>query len=79
MLLCLGVASCTKEVQPLSKEQMSYKIDSIIKASKSESDARAQLDLERRIKIEVKVKVDSILMAHQRPVAAPATQGSPVK
>ncbi len=64
------LASCSKEVPPLSRQEMNQKIDSIIKASTEESDARARLDLDRRMKIEVKVKADSILNARLHPNAA---------
>ena len=48
---------------PLSNQEVSQRIDSVVKALKQQSDEQARLDLERRIKIEVKVKVDSIINA----------------
>jgi hypothetical protein len=63
LVTSLGLFSCNKEVVPLTKEQVNQKIDSLVKASRQESDAQARVDLDRRMKIEVKVKVDSILNA----------------
>lgn len=61
--LGFGFSSCNKEMPPLSKQEVSQRIDSVVKALKQQSDEQARLDLERRIKIEVKVKVDSIVNA----------------
>lgn len=64
LVLSIGLlSSCTKEVQPMTREQMKAKIDSIISAGRQQSDEQARIDLDRRMKIEVKVKVDSILNA----------------
>jgi|GEM_PF-4295799 len=60
----LGFTSCNKEVtKPMSKEDISKKVDSISKIRMKEQDEIAQQDLQRRMKIEVKIKVDSILNA----------------
>lgn len=61
----------------MSKEEVSKKIDSAVKASVQRSDEAARIDLERRLKIEVKVKVDSLVNAHLRKseVVASTTQG----
>jgi hypothetical protein len=66
LILGLGFASCNKEPQPLTKEEIKQKIDSITKVRIIESDNLAKRDLERRIKIEVKVKADSIVSALQQ-------------
>ncbi len=71
----LFVASCSKNVTPLSKQEMNIRIDSLIKSARAESDARARLDLERRMKIEVKVIVDSILNSHLRQAVADTPAG----
>lgn len=63
LITSFGLFSCNKEAVPLTKQQVSQKIDSLVKANRQESDAQARVDLERRMKIEVKVKVDSILNA----------------
>jgi hypothetical protein len=63
LVFCTGFFACNKPVQPLSKQEVSRKIDSAVKAGTAESDQAASIDLERRMKIEVKVKVDSILNA----------------
>ncbi|MCW3123630.1 MAG: hypothetical protein JWQ38_3122 [Flavipsychrobacter sp.] len=57
-----GLASCIKETEvPLTKQQISKKIDSITTIRIKDLDNMAQQDLQRRMKIEVKIKVDSIL------------------
>jgi hypothetical protein len=63
LLLVLGVASCNKEPEPLTKEEIKHKIDSLTAERIKESDEQAKRDLNHRMKIEVKVKVDSILNA----------------
>ncbi len=63
VIFCTGFFACNKPVQPLTKQEISRKIDSAVKAGTAESDQAAYIDLERRMKIEVKVKVDSILNA----------------
>ena len=67
VVLALGVASCNKEPQQLSRQQIKQKIDSITQVRISESDMQAHIDLERRIKIEVNAKADSIVEAQSRP------------
>ena len=67
VVIALGVASCNKEPQQLSKQQIKHQIDSITQVRISESDIQAHIDLERRIKIEVKAKADSIVEAQSRP------------
>lgn len=58
------LTSCNKEeTKPMSKEDISKKVDSISKIRMKEQDEIAQQDLQRRMKIEVKIKVDSILNA----------------
>ena len=63
IILGIGFASCNKEPQPLTRQQIKQKIDSITSIRIKESDAQAQRDLQHRIEIEVKVKADSILHA----------------
>ena len=65
-VISLGVASCKKEVQPLTKNQIQQKIDSITTARIKESDELAKKDLELRITIEVKAAADSILNAQMK-------------
>ena len=67
VVIALGVLSCNKEPQQLSKQQIKHQIDSITQVRISESDIQAHIDLERRIKIEVKAKADSIVEAQSRP------------
>jgi hypothetical protein len=67
VVIALGVVSCNKEPQQLSKQQIKHQIDSITQVRISESDIQARIDLERRIKIEVKAKADSIVEAQSRP------------
>jgi len=55
--------SCNKDPQPLTKEEMKHKIDSLIKVRILQSDEQARRDLDDRMRIEVKVKVDSIVNA----------------
>lgn len=62
----VALDSCSKEVPQMSKEEMRKKTDSLVAASRQESDNHAKRDLEHRLKIEVKVKVDSILDVRQR-------------
>ncbi len=57
------MASCNKEPEPLTKEEIKHKIDSLTAERIKESDEQAKRDLNHRMKIEVKVKVDSILNA----------------
>lgn len=57
--------SCSKEVKPLTKEQIEFRIDSIFNERKKEAAIRAQKELDHRIKIEVKIKADSIFNARQ--------------
>lgn len=67
-ILSVVLFSCNKEQpKPLSKEELSRQIDSIVQVRTKEIDARAHIDLERRMKIEVKVKVDSIVNAQLNP------------
>ena len=66
-IIATGLASCSKEPQQLSKQQIKQKIDSITTARIKESDMQSQVDLQRRIKIEVKAKADSIVAAQSRP------------
>ncbi len=63
IILGLGFGSCNKETQPLTKQEIKQKIDSITKIRIKELDEQSRVDLEHRIKIEVKVKVDSIFNA----------------
>jgi len=63
ILLALVIASCNKEPQPLTKQEIKQKVDSITSIRIKESDELSRIDLDRRIKIEVKVKVDSIVNA----------------
>ena len=65
IILGIGFASCNKDTQPLTKQEIKQKVDSITNLRIQELDAQSQRDLEHRIKIEVKVKVDSILNARQ--------------
>jgi len=66
-VISLGMASCNKEPQPLTKTEIKQKVDSIATARIKELDIQAQKDLEYRITIEVKVKADSILNAKMQP------------
>ena len=71
----LVFASCDKEQpQPLTKEEINKKIDSLTKVQVMESNEHAKKDLEHRIKIEVKVKVDSILNAQLKQKTKDTTQ-----
>ncbi|MFI5196495.1 MAG: hypothetical protein ACHQD8_05350, partial [Chitinophagales bacterium] len=75
ILMGLMFASCDKEQpQPLTKEEINKKIDSLTKVQVTESNDQAKRDLEHRIKIEVKVKVDSILNAQLRQKTKDTTQ-----
>jgi hypothetical protein len=66
LILGFGFASCNKEPVPLTKEEITQKIDSIMKVRIIESDEQSKRDLERRIKIEVKVIADSLLNAQMK-------------
>ena len=74
ILLGLVFASCNKEPEALSKEEINRKIDSLTMVQIKESDEHAKKDLEHRIKIEVKVKVDSILNAQLKQKTKDTTQ-----
>ena len=75
ILMGLVFASCDKEQpQPLTKEEINKKIDSLTKVQVMESNEHAKKDLEHRIKIEVKVKVDSILNAQLKQKTKDTTQ-----
>jgi two-component sensor histidine kinase len=74
MFLSLVFASCSKEPQPLTRQEISRKIDSLTKVRIDESNEQAKRDLDHRIKIEVKVKVDSILNAQLRQQKKDTTQ-----
>lgn len=67
IVLALGVLctiySCNKVAQPLTREQITQKADSLSGIRIRQADEQAKTDLEYRLKIEVKVKVDSILSA----------------
>jgi PBP1b-binding outer membrane lipoprotein LpoB len=63
LALAFGIASCNKEPEPLTKQEIKHKIDSLTAERIRESDEQAKRDLSHRMKIEVKVKVDSILNA----------------
>ena len=65
LILAIGFVSCNKDPQPLSKQEIKYKVDSISSIRMKEADQQAQVDLDHRMKIEVKVKVDSIVNALQ--------------
>ena len=67
MFLSLVFVSCSKEPQPLSKQEVTRRADSLTKVRVNESNEQAKRDLDHRIKIEVKVKVDSILNAKLMP------------
>jgi len=60
LILLAGLASCSKEPQPMTKAEKQHKIDSLTAVRIRESDAQAARDLQHRIEIEVKVKADSI-------------------
>ena len=58
----LGFVACNKAQEvPLTKQQMSKKVDSITTIRMKDLDEMAQQDLQRRMKIEVKIKVDSMV------------------
>jgi hypothetical protein len=59
LLFCLF--SCSKAPQPLSKEEIKRKSDSLSNVRIRESNEHARQDLDHRIKIEVKVMADSLL------------------
>ena len=61
-VLCT-IYSCNKVAQPLTREQIIRKADSLSGIRIRQADEQAKTDLEYRLKIEVKVKVDSILNA----------------
>ena len=63
IILAIGFSACNKEPQPLTRQEINQKIDSIVAYRVKELDDQYQRDLDHRIKIEVKVKADSIVNA----------------
>ncbi len=59
----IGFTACNKQPEPLTKDQIKQKIDSITAMRIKELDAQSMQDLEHRKKIEVKVKADSMVKA----------------
>ncbi len=66
LLFGIIVSSCSKEVPPLSREEIKRKTDSLVQLRKQESDQHARVDLDHRLKIELRVMVDSILNMRMR-------------
>jgi hypothetical protein len=77
VMLIIGFSACIKEPEPLSKQEIERRIDSMTKDRIKESDDMARRDLERRMKIEVKVKVDSIVKAQLQQMAKDTGKATP--
>lgn len=66
LLFVVVAASCRKETQPMTKQEVQHKIDSLTELRLKEIDQQANHDLEYRMKIEVRAKVDSIVQARSQ-------------
>ncbi len=74
VIVVLGLASCSKQPETLTKAQIQAKADSVTAYRIKELDEQAKLELEHRMKIEVKVKVDSIVNAALHPADTTQTK-----